>query len=126
MTSVFPSMPTFPSVRRPPPLNNTVVPPVAPIMTMEEYLKKPNTIFFTKKRLHETVKRYDTNRSEDVIEKIWDIPFSADTEEAVTELTQRLQRVMTLQKIYKQWEIDFNNFNIRAIEQTTRADYTRS
>ena len=119
-------MPTFPSVRRPPPLNNTVVPPVAPIMTMEEYLKKPNTIFFTKKRLHETVKRYDTNRNEDVIEKIWDIPFSADTEEAVTELTQRLQRVMTLQKIYKQWEIDFNNFNIRAIEQTTRADYTRS
>jgi hypothetical protein len=92
---------------------------------MEEYLKKPNTIFFTKKRLHETVKRYDTNRSEDVIEKIWDIPFSADTEEAVTELTQRLQRVMTLQKIYKQWEIDFNNFNIRAIEQTTQADILR-
>ena len=124
MTSVFPSMPTFPSVRRPTPSN--AVTPVAPILTMEEYLKKPNTIFFTKKRLHETVKRYDTNRSEDVIEKIWDIPFSADSTEAVTELTQRLQRVMTLQKIYKQWEIDFNNFNIRAIEQTTRANYTRS
>ena len=117
-------MPSIATVRRATPSN--AVTPVAPMMTMEEYLKKPNTIFFTKKRLHETVKRYDTNRSEDVIEKIWDIPFSADTEEAVTELTQRLQRVMTLQKIYKQWEIDFNNFNIRAIEQTTQADYTRS
>jgi hypothetical protein len=116
-------MPSIATVRRATPSN--AVTPVAPIMTMEEYMKKPNTIFFTKKRLHETVKRYDTNRSEDVIEKIWDIPFSADTEEAVTELTQRLQRVMTLQKIYKQWEIDFNNFNIRAIEQTTQTDILR-
>jgi hypothetical protein len=123
MTSVFPSMPSIATVRRATPSN--AVTPVAPIMTMEEYMKKPNTIFFTKKRLHETVKRYDTNRSEDVIEKIWDIPFSVDSTEAVTELTQRLQRVMTLQKIYKQWEIDFNNFNIRAIQETTQADILR-
>ena len=125
MTSVFPSMPTLPTVRRLPLNAITPVAPIPPMMTMEEYLKKPNTVFFTKKRLHETVKRYDTNRSEDVIEKIWDIPFSADTEEAVTELTQRLQRVMTLQKIYKQWEIDFNNFNIRAIQETTQTDILR-
>ena len=125
MTSVFPSMPTLPTVRRLPLNAITPVAPIPPMMTMEEYLKKPNTIFFTKKRLHETVKRYDTNRSEDVIEKIWDIPFSVDSTEVVTELTQRLQRVMTLQKIYKQWEIDFNNFNIRAIEQTTQTDILR-
>ena len=124
MTSVFPSMPSIATVRRPTPSN--AVTPVAPMMTMEEYLKKPNTIFFTKKRLHETLKRYDHSRCEDVIEKIWDIPFSVDSTEVVTELTQRLQRVMTLQKIYKQWEIDFNNFNIRAIQETTQTDYTRS
>ena len=126
MTSVFPSMPTFPSVR-PPTLSNAVPPvtPISPMMTMEEYLKKPNTIFFTKKRLHETVKRYDHNKNKDVIEQIWDIPFSVDSTEVVTELTQRLQRVMTAQKIYKQWEIDFNNFNIRAIIETTRSDVLR-
>lgn len=125
MTSVFPSMPTLPTVRRLPLNAITPVAPIPPMMTMEEYLKKPNTIFFTKKRLHETVKRYDHNKNEDVIEQIWDIPFSADTEEAVTELTQKLQRVMTAQKIYKQWEIDFNNFNIRAIIETTRSDVLR-
>jgi hypothetical protein len=36
---------------------------------------------------------------QDVIEQIWEVPFSVDVVVPVTELTQRIQRVMTDRKI---------------------------
>ena len=55
---------------------------------------------------------------QDVIEQTWEIPFSVDVEVPVTELTQRIQRVMTDKRIYKHWDIDFSNFIIVAKQVT--------
>ena len=73
-----------------------------------------NKIYFNKKTLIKTEKWWNPNMQQDVIEQIWEIPFSVDVEVPVTELTQRIQRVMTDRKIYKHWDIDFSNFIIVA------------
>jgi len=76
-----------------------------------------NKVYFTKKELKQTVKRYDHSRCVDVVEQIWEIPFSVDVNEPVTELVQKIQAVMTAKGIYKHWDINMNLFVILATQE---------
>ena len=73
-----------------------------------------NKIYFNKKTLKEIVESYNLNSLRNEIAQVWEIPFSVDVEVPVTELTQRIQRVMTDRKIYRHWDIDFSHFVIVA------------
>ncbi len=86
----------------------------------------PNKIYFSKKVYNQTLKTYDPNGYADTAKVIWEIPFSVDVNEPVTELTQKIHAVMTAKKIYKHWDINFNTFIILAVEETTELDYVRS
>jgi hypothetical protein len=107
ITSVFPTMPAFPSIRNIPIDLKPVVRRPPPIL---------NKIYFNKKTLKETVQRYNATKNNVEIVHFWDIPFSVDVETPVTELTQRIHKVMTNKKIYKNWDINFNTFTIIAIQ----------
>ena len=65
----------------------------------------------------QTLKRYDHNRCVDVVEQVWEIPFSVDVNEPVTELVQKIQAVMTAKGIYKHWDINMNLFVILATQE---------
>jgi len=111
MTSVFPPMPAFPTIRQTP----TASWPTVDINgTLSVQSPQLNKIYFNRKTLIKTEKCYNPNMQQDVIEQIWEIPFSVDVEVPVTELTQRIQRVMTDRKIYRHWDIDFSHFVIVA------------
>jgi hypothetical protein len=102
------------------PLSSDVKPhvlPVAPIL---------NKIYFSKKVYNQTLKTYDPNGHYDIVRVIWEIPFSVDVNEPVTELTQKIQAVMTAKKIYRHWDINFSNFTILAVEEISALDYIRS
>ena len=117
MTSVFPSMPTIPSIRQtstaswPSVLDGSNIPAVP--------FPQLNKIYFSKKTLKETVKRYNPNSLQNETAQVWEIPFSVDVNEPVTELTQKIQSVMTAKKIYKHWDIDFSHFIIVAKQVTS-------
>lgn len=100
--SVFPTMPSFPSirkpiVRRPPPL-------------------KLNKIYFNKKQLADTYRELHTDKGPTILH-IWNIPFSCDVEIPVTELTQRIDAAMEKTMGYAEWTIDYYQFLIKAIEK---------
>jgi len=123
MTSVFPPMPTIPSIRQTPTASwPTVDPDFKPVVRRPPQLNK---IYFNKKNLIKTEKCYNANMQQDVIEQIWEIPFSVDVEVPVTELTQRIQRVMIDRKIYRHWDIDFSHFIIVAKQVTSEWDTIR-
>ena len=119
LDSQFSEMPGFPSIRQTPTaswpsvLDGSTIPAV-PYLSL-------NKVYFTKKELKQTVKRYDHSRCVDVVEEIWEIPFSVDVNEPVTELTQKIQAVMVGKQIYKHWDINFSNFTILA-KQEIRTD----
>lgn len=115
MTSVFPPMPTIPSIRQTPTASWPTVDINGTISVQSPQLNK---IYFNKKTLTKTEKCYNPNMQQDVIEQTWEIPFSVDVEVPVTELTQRIQRVMTDKKIYRHWDIDFSHFIIVAKQVT--------
>ena len=100
--SYFNGQPGFPHVRR-----SADLPP-APIL---------NKVYFSKKVALQTLKRYDASRYVDVVEQIWEIPFSVDVNEPVTELVQKIQAVMTAKGIYKHWDINMNMFVILATQE---------
>ena len=123
MTSVFPPMPAFPSIRQTPTASwPTVDSNFTPVARFPPQLNK---IYFNKKNLIKTEKCYNANMQQDVIEQIWEIPFSVDVEVPVTELTQRIQRVMIDRKIYRHWDIDFSHFIIVAKQVTSEWDTIR-
>ena len=117
-TASWPSV--DPNVKPTLPLSSDVKPhvlPVAPIL---------NKIYFSKKVYNQTLKTYDPNGHYDIVRVIWEIPFSVDVNEPVTELTQKIQAVMTAKKIYRHWDINFSNFTILAVEEISALDYIRS
>ena len=120
MTSVFPPMPAFPSIRQTP---TASWPSVDINGTLSVQSPQLNKIYFNKKTLIKTEKCYNPNMQQDVIEQIWEIPFSVDVEVPVTELTQRIQRVMIDKKIYKHWDINFSTFTIVAKQETTQSRF---
>ena len=120
MTSVFPSMPTIPSIRQTPTASWPTV-DINGTLTIQS--PQLNKIYFNKKTLLETNKRYDASKYLDITEQIWEIPFSVDVEVPVTELTQRIQRVMIDKKIYKHWDINFATFTIVAKQQTEQSRF---
>ena len=122
MTSVFPPMPAFPSIRQTP---TASWPSVDINGTLSVQSPQLNKIYFNKKNLIKTEKCYNANMQQDVIEQIWEIPFSVDVEVPVTELTQRIQRVMIDRKIYRHWDIDFSHFIIVAKQVTSEWDTIR-
>lgn len=114
MTSVFPPMPTIPSIRQTSTASwPTVDSDFKPVVRRPPQLNK-NKIYFNKKTLKEIVESYNLNSLRNEIAQVWEIPFSVDVEVPVTELTQRIQRVMTDRQIYRHWDIDFSNFIIVA------------
>ena len=122
-SSVFPTMPAFPTIRQTPTASwPTVDPDFKPVVRRPPQLNK---IYFNKKTLIKTEKCYNANMQQDVIEQIWEIPFSVDVEIPVTELTQRIQRVMIDRKIYRHWDIDFSHFIIVAKQVTSEWDTIR-
>ena len=122
-SSVFPTMPAFPTIRQTPTASwPTVDPDFKPVVRRPPQLNK---IYFNKKNLIKTEKCYNANMQQDVIEQIWEIPFSVDVEVPVTELTQRIQRVMIDRKIYRHWDIDFSHFIIVAKQVTSEWDTIR-
>ena len=123
MTSVFPPMPAFPSIRQTPTASWPSVD-----LDFKPVVRNPpqlNKIYFNKKTLIKTEKCYNPNMQQDVIEQIWEIPFSVDVEVPVTELTQRIQRVMIDRKIYRHWDINMNTFLITAKQVTNEWDTIR-
>ena len=99
---------------------------VKPVFSTKPGEPTLNKIYFSKKVYNQTLKTYDPNGYADTTRVIWEIPFSVDANESVTELVQRIQAVMTAQKIYRHWDINFNTFTILAVEETTKLDYVRS
>jgi hypothetical protein len=122
LNSAFGPAPTFPSIRQTPTaswpsvLDGSTIPAV-PYLSL-------NKVYFTKKILKETVKRYNANTLRNEIAEIWEIPFSVDVNEPVTELTQRIQAVMVAKKIYKHWDINFNTFLIIASQVTDTGEWS--
>ena len=120
LDSHFSDMPGFPSIRQTSTASwPTVDSDFKPVVRRPPQLNK---IYFNKKTLKETVKCYSQIMQQDVYEQIWEIPFSVDVEVPVTELTQRIQRVMTDRKIYRHWDIDFSHFVIVAKQVITEWD----
>jgi len=120
LDSLFLPMPTFPTIRQIPDASwPTVSPDVRPPLRPPGLPVAPilNKVYFSKKELRQTVKRYDASRCVDVVEEIWEIPFSVDVNEPVTELTQKIQAVMTAKQIYKHWDINFSTFTILAKQE---------
>jgi hypothetical protein len=114
-------MPTIPSIRQTstaswPTVNGTIPRPTA---------LQLNKIYFNKKILKESVQRYNPNTLQSEVAQIWEIPFSVDVEIPVTELTQRIQAVMTAKKIYRNWDINMNTFLITASQVTSEWDTIR-
>lgn len=110
-------LPPFPTIRQIP---NASWPTVAGTLP-KPTVKRPvlNKVYFSCKALKQTHKTFDPNGQRDIVRKIWEIPFSVDVNEPVTELTQKIQAVMTAKKIYKHWDINFSNFTILASEELT-------
>jgi len=128
LDSQFSDMPGFPTIRGTP---TASWPTVAEKLHQAVFSTQPgepipNKIYFSKKVYNQTLKTYDPNGYADTVRVIWEIPFSVDANESVTELTQRIHAVMTAKKIYKHWDINFNTFIILAVEETTELDYVRS
>jgi len=121
--SYFGGQPGFPTIRQTPTASwPTVDPDFKPVVRRPPQLNK---IYFNKKNLIKTEKCYNANMQQDVIEQIWEIPFSVDVEVPVTELTQHIQRVMIDRKIYRHWDIDFSHFIIVAKQVTSEWDTIR-
>ena len=119
---VFPPMPTIPSIRQTPTASWPSVDPDAyPVVRCFAL----NKVYFTKKILKESVERYNPNTLQHETAQVWEIPFSVDVNEPVTELTQKIQAVMTAKKIYKHWDINFNTFLIIASQVTSEWDTIR-
>jgi hypothetical protein len=120
LDSQFSEQPGFPTIRQipnaswPTVLDGSTIPAV-PYLSL-------NKIYFSKKVYNQTLKTYDPNGYADTARVIWEIPFSVDVNEPVTELTQKIQAVMVAKKIYKHWDINFSNFTILAVEETTELD----
>jgi len=110
-------LPPFPTIRQIPNASWPTVEGTLPKPTV----KRPvlNKVYFSCKALKQTHKTFDPNGQRDIVRKIWEIPFSVDVNEPVTELTQKIQAVMTAKKIYKHWDINFSNFTILASEELT-------
>ena len=123
LDSQFSEMPGFPSIRQTPTaswpsvLDGSTIPAV-PFLSL-------NKVYFTKKELKQTLKRYDASMQQNEVAQIWEIPFSVDVNEPVTELTQKIQAVMVTKKIYKHWDINFNTFLIIATQVTYEWDTIR-
>ena len=84
-----------------------------------------NKIYFNKKTLKETVKRYNPNSLQNETAQVWEIPFSVDVEIPVGDLIQRIQHVMKSRGIYKHWDINMNTFLITASQVTSEWDTIR-
>jgi hypothetical protein len=111
-------MPGFPTIRQIPNASwPSVDPDVKPVFSTRPGEPILNKVYFTKKVALQTLKRYDHSQCVDVVEEIWEIPFSVDVNEPVTELTQKIQAVMVAKKIYKHWDINFNTFTILAKQE---------
>ena len=116
--SYFNGQPGFPTIRQIPnaswPTVEGKLPVRRPGLAVQPILNK---VYFTKKVVLQTLKRYDHSRCVDVVEQIWEIPFSVDVNEPVTELVQKIQAVMTAKGIYKHWDINMNLFVILATQE---------
>jgi hypothetical protein len=111
---ILPSIRQIPTASWPSVLDGSTIPAV-PYLSL-------NKVYFTKKILKETVERYNPNTLQHETAQVWEIPFSVDVNEPVTELTQRIQAVMTHKKIYKHWDINMNTFLITASQVTSEWD----
>ena len=77
----------------------------------------PNSIYHNK-RVHTTnLRRIDTNTHEEVIGKVWVIPFTVDTLLPLTEVTQRIDAALDKLGLYTNWEINYNDYTITAMEK---------
>jgi hypothetical protein len=114
-------MPTLPSIRQTPTASWPAVDINGTVSITHPVLNK---VYFTRKILKETVKRYNANTLRNEIAQVWEIPFSVDADEPVTELTQRIQTVMVAKKIYKHWDINFNTFLIIASQVTDTGEWS--
>jgi hypothetical protein len=125
LNSAFGLAPTIPTIRSTPTASwPSVDLDVKPVVRRPGLAVAPilNKVYFTKKTLKETVERYNPNTLQHETAQVWEIPFSVDVNEPVTELTQKIQAVMTAKKIYKHWDINFNTFLITASEVTSEWD----
>ena len=113
-------MPTIPSIRQTP---TASWPTVDTNGTLSIQSPQLNKIYFNKKTLKETVESYNLNSLRNETAQVWEIPFSVDVEVPVTELTQRIQRVMIDKKIYKHWDINFSTFTILAKQETEQSRF---
>jgi hypothetical protein len=112
-------MPTFPTIRQTPTASWPSVDINGTVSVTHPALNK---VYFTRKIMKETVERYNPNTLQHETAQVWEIPFSVDADEPVTELTQRIHSVMTAKKIYKHWDINFNTFLINASQVTSEWD----
>ena len=116
--SYFNGQPGFPTIRQIPTASwPSVDPDVKPVFSTRPGEPILNKVYFSKKVALQTLKRYDASRYVDVVEQIWEIPFSVDVNEPVTELVQKIQAVMTAKQIYKHWDINMNLFVILATQE---------
>ena len=121
LNSAFGPMPTLPTIRQTPTASWPTVDINGAVSITHPALNK---VYFTRKILKETVKRYNANTLRNEIAQVWEIPFSVDVDEPVTELTQRIQAVMVAKKIYKHWDINFNTFLIIASQVTDTNEWS--
>ena len=128
--SVFPTMPTFPSIRNTGAVGSAIIaprqvggtyPPTPTTVDSKPFVRRPpplkiNKIYFNKKRLADTYRELHT-KSGPTILHIWEIPFSCDVDIPVTELTRRIDAAMAKIDSYQAWTIDYSQFIIKATEK---------
>ena len=77
----------------------------------------PNSIYHNR-RVHTTnLKRIDPNTYDEITGKVWVIPFTVDTLLPLTEVTQRIDAALDKLGLYTNWEINYNDYTITAIEK---------
>jgi len=62
-------------------------------------------------------KRIDPNTYDEITDKLWQIPFTVDTLLPLTEITERIDKAMDKLGLYTNWEINYNDYTITAIEK---------
>lgn len=118
--SYFADMPDFPSVNGAIGSNaNPTLPTRANGSINLDQLRTPppNKIYFNRRMHVSDTKRVDPNMLDEIIERVWQIPFTVDTNLPVSEITERIDKAMDKLGLYTYWKINYNGYNITAYEK---------
>jgi len=115
----FPDMPKFPDIKATAAgrqLGKTDL-TAASFSIVPDPAADPNSIYHNKRVHTASRKRIDPNTYDEITDKLWQIPFTVDTLLPLTEITERIDKAMDKLGLYTNWEINYNDYTITAVEK---------